>query len=211
MADAYPGIKIPLSAYIREFINIIPTHFLTQRLMNKCRSRKSYWYNHLLIFYGYALSFILFAVILRWTQTNEPFLFTNPLSILGILSFGFLLIGSLLAIYGRVRKTQPIWSMSHSTDWMFILLLLFVSLTGLLTGIFRVANLPLATYITYSIHLMLVVPFLVLEVPFAKWSHLAYRPFAIYFHRLRELTYELAPKEEFRKEKITQSVLVGGG
>jgi hypothetical protein len=34
---------------------------------------------------------------------------------------------------------------------------------------------------------MIVVPFLILEVPFAKWSHLAYRPFALYFARLKEI------------------------
>jgi hypothetical protein len=27
---------------------------------------------------------------------------------------------------------------------------------------------------------------LVLEVPFGKWSHLAYRPFAIYFEMIKE-------------------------
>jgi hypothetical protein len=35
-----------------------------------------------------------------------------------------------------------------------------------------------------------VAPFLILEVPFAKWSHLAYRPFALYFARLKEIQYE---------------------
>jgi quinone-modifying oxidoreductase subunit QmoC len=30
------------------------------------------------------------------------------------------------------------------------------------------------------------VPMLAVEVPFSKWSHLAYRPFAIYFSELRK-------------------------
>ena len=34
----------------------------------------------------------------------------------------------------------------------------------------------MAANITYIVHLMGVVPMLVLEVPFSKWSHLAYRP-----------------------------------
>ena len=37
----------------------------------------------------------------------------------------------------------------------------------------------------YVIHLMGVVPMLVLEVPFGKWAHLAYRPLAIYFARVQ--------------------------
>jgi hypothetical protein len=34
------------------------------------------------------------------------------------------------------------------------------------------------------------VPMLVLEVPFGKWSHLAYRPLAIYFQQLREKAWQ---------------------
>jgi hypothetical protein len=41
-------------------------------------------------------------------------------------------------------------------------------------------GLDAAANITYVVHLMFVVPMLVLEVPFSKWSHLAYRPLAVY-------------------------------
>jgi hypothetical protein len=34
------------------------------------------------------------------------------------------------------------------------------------------------------------VPMLVLEVPFGKWAHLAYRPLAIYFARVQVLAEE---------------------
>ena len=34
-------------------------------------------------------------------------------------------------------------------------------------------------------HLSLVVPMLALEVPFSKWSHLAYRPLAMYLAQVR--------------------------
>lgn len=33
---------------------------------------------------------------------------------------------------------------------------------------------------------MILIPMLVIEVPFSKWSHLAYRPIAIYFANLKE-------------------------
>jgi hypothetical protein len=36
---------------------------------------------------------------------------------------------------------------------------------------------------------------LVVEVPFSKWSHLAYRPFAIYFAHLKRAA------KAYRKEK----------
>jgi hypothetical protein len=39
---------------------------------------------------------------------------------------------------------------------------------------------------------------IIIEVPFSKWSHLAYRPFAIYFYRL---------KKKARAEMVYQSSL----
>jgi hypothetical protein len=41
-------------------------------------------------------------------------------------------------------------------------------------------DLALATYVFYVVHLMIAVPMLVVEVPFSKWSHLLYRPLALY-------------------------------
>lgn len=37
------------------------------------------------------------------------------------------------------------------------------------------------TYFTYVIYIMVLFPMLMIEVPFYKWSHLAYRPIAICF------------------------------
>jgi hypothetical protein len=51
-----------------------------------------------------------------------------------------------------------------------------------------------AANITYVAHLMGVVPMLVLEVPFSKWSHLAYRPLAMYFTEVRADTAEARQK-----------------
>ena len=194
MSDMPKDVKVPFSVYLKELIKLLPVHFFTQKYMKKCEKNRSYWFVHLLLFYGYGSAFILFVILLRFVQTDEPFLFVNPLSILGILSMFALFTASLLVIYGRLAKTRPIWEHSHSIDWMFILLLFATTLTGALVGIFRVLNMPLLTYYTFVIHLMIAAPFLLLEVPFAKWSHLAYRPFAIYFYKVKESALEKAFK-----------------
>ena len=46
-------------------------------------------------------------------------------------------------------------------------------------------GLDAAANVTYIVHLALVVPMLALEVPFSKWSHLAYRPLAVYLAQVR--------------------------
>jgi hypothetical protein len=45
---------------------------------------------------------------------------------------------------------------------------------------------PYAAYYSYIIHIAVLVPMLVVEVPFSKWSHLAYRPLAKYFSELKK-------------------------
>jgi ferredoxin len=182
--------RISIKAYIMEFIKIMPIHFFTQKKIRDCSdgsSDRKYWFYHVIFFCGYVTSFVLFLFLLRYTQTNMPFLFFNPLSIVGLAATGALFFAAGVVIYGRTRKSRPVWKYSHPTDWMFIVLLLLTVATGIFTGVFRSIGIPLATYLTYSLHLMIVAPFLILEVPFAKWSHLAYRPLAIYFARLKEI------------------------
>ena len=181
---------IPLTKAFVELIKIVPLHFFTQLRLAKCSFRE-YWYIHLMIFYGYGLSFILFVPLLRLTLTNKPFLLVDPLSIAGVLSTILLIIGATLAIKGRLEKKTHVWKYSHHTDWMFVTLLFLVTITGILTGIFRTLGYPLPTYIAFAAHIVLVTPFLALEVPFAKWSHLAYRPFSIYFYKLKTLRGEV--------------------
>lgn len=179
-------IKLPLKTYVKEFLKTLTPNFLTQRLFGYCNDRK-YWLIHLLIFYGYLASLILFEVLLIFTHTNDPFLLVSPLSFLGLFSVFAITYGGLEAIRGRVKKSKPIWKYSHPTDWMFIILLVLICITGIFTGIFRSVGWALPTYVIFSIHLSIVVPFLVLGVPFTKWSHIAYRPLALYFAKLNEI------------------------
>jgi nitrate reductase gamma subunit len=182
---------IPIRTYIVELVKTLPIHFFTQKRLRDCAERSSdgkYWVYHLMFFGGYVTSFVLFMILLRYTLTNAPFLILNPLSAVGIAATAALLFPAILTIHGRIKKSRPVWKYSHPTDWMYLLLLMLTVATGILTGIFRYIEMPLATYLAFSLHLMIVVPFLILEVPFAKWSHLAYRPFALYFARLKEIT-----------------------
>jgi len=62
--------------------------------------------------------------------------------------------------------------------------------------ILRLMDIPFATYAMYILHLMIAVPMLVLEVPFSKWSHLAYRPMAVYLKGVKEKYFaELKSRE----------------
>jgi hypothetical protein len=54
---------------------------------------------------------------------------------------------------------------------------------------------------------MVVVPMLVLEVPFSKWSHLAYRPLAMYFSKVRAEALARVPEAIPEPVLVTQRVV----
>ena len=188
--------KIPLSVYLSEAWRL-PFEAATQKQWATCDDRPS-WVTHLFLVSGYVLMFGIIVLFLPWFQTDNIYPIYHPQRWLGYYATIVLLYGSGRAIWGRLERVRQMHRFSHASDWLFPILLFTVTLTGILVHIFRYAGLPLATYYTYVIHLALLVPMLVLEVPFGKWSHLAYRPLAIYFEavkvKAREMeTAELAP------------------
>ncbi|MBE2197453.1 MAG: 4Fe-4S ferredoxin [Anaerolinea sp.] len=188
---------VPLSLYATEAWNLI-YHFVTQKRFSKCDEeeggtfwQKPRWRNHWILVSGYVTMFVLVVVFLRWFQTDEIYPIWHPQRWLGYYATIALLFGATDAIWGRIKREHQMHRFSHPSDWMFPILLLLTTLTGIFLHTFRYLGLPMATYIIYVIHLAIVVPMLVLEVPFGKWSHLAYRPFAIYFQAIKEKAQSL--------------------
>ena len=104
--------------------------------------------------------------------------------------FGYLASAGLLgtgiwALRGRLRRTETHYRHSHETDWIFLGMLLYVAATGVAQHVLHRIGQGHAANILYLAHMMGVVPMLVLEVPFSKWAHLAYRPLAMYFSELQ--------------------------
>jgi nitrate reductase gamma subunit len=101
-----------------------------------------------------------------------------------------LLVAVGYAIYGRLQKIEAHLRHSHESDWIFLLLLLAVTVTGILQHVLHRTGTDLAANVAYVVHLALVVPMLTLEVPFSKWSHLVYRPLAMYLAQIHRVALE---------------------
>jgi hypothetical protein len=97
-----------------------------------------------------------------------------------------LLIFSGEALIGRVRKGEQIHRFSHPSDWLFPAFIFIGTLTGILVHFFRYAGWPWPTYIMYVLHVMAMIAMLDTEVGIGKWSHLFYRPLAMYFEAVKE-------------------------
>lgn len=168
--------------YVRHVL-LLPVHFFTQKKFRECENRMP-WLQHLVLMLSYLTMLVLIMLFLRQMQegpqVNWFAHFFGYLSAIGLVGT------SALALRGRIRKETGYHQHSHESDWTFLILLLYVSLTGIAQHVLHRAGLPLAANITYIVHLMGVVPMLVLEVSFGKWSHLAYRPLGVYLARVQE-------------------------
>ncbi len=173
--------KIPLTLWLSELRTLV-IHFFTQKRWRDCPA-PTRWWKHVLLVSGYLTMMLLVIGMLRWFQTNGSH--WRVIDLLGYYATGVLLFFTGEAILGRLRRRDEIHKYSHLSDWTFLILLFVTSLTGILVHVFRLAGLAMPTYVTYVVHLAVAVPMLVVEVPFGKWSHLAYRPLALYLLAIR--------------------------
>ena len=177
---------IPARLYLQEAKEFF-TQFFTQKKLKACGtpSQNLQWINHLLIMSGYSTIFLLVVVGLRWFQRDEIYPIWHPVRLLGYYATAAILYGTTVALVGRLQKSKPVYAHSHSSDWAFLILLWLTSFTGILIHFGRLLGLPLMTYLIYVIHMMIAVPMLVIEVPFAKWTHQLYRPLVLYLMKVK--------------------------
>lgn len=175
--------NIPLGVYLEEAWRL-PYQFFTQQRFAQCDEKRN-WTSHFLLVTGYVIMLVLVVFLLPWFQTDNIYPLWHPQRWIGYYATIVLLYGAGRIIWGRLQKARQMHRFSHLSDWLFPILLLGTTITGILVHLFRYLGWPLPTYYIYVIHLAVLVPMLVLEVPFGKWSHLAYRPLAIYFEAVK--------------------------
>ncbi len=177
---------IPAQTYLKEAKEFV-VQFFTQKRFDTCGtpSQRTQWFVHLLIMTGYSAVFLLVVAGIRWFQRDEIYVLWHPVRLLGYYSTFAILYGVTYAIIGRVKRSKSVYEHTHSTDWAFLILLWLTAFTGILIHVTRLLELPLTTYYLYVIHLMIAVPMLVIEVPFAKWTHQLYRPLILYLMKVK--------------------------
>jgi quinone-modifying oxidoreductase subunit QmoC len=178
---------VPIAIYLGEAKEFV-LQFFTQKKFAACgtASQKTQWINHLLIMTGYSIVFALVVIGIRWFQRDEIYPLWHPIRLLGYYATFAILYGTTIAIMGRLKKSKTVYAHSHSSDWAFLILLWLTTFTGILIHAGRLLEWPLATYAIYVIHMMVAVPMLVIEVPFAKWTHQLYRPLILYLMKVKQ-------------------------
>jgi len=169
-------LRIPIRTYLKH-IYLLPLHFCTQKRYAQCSSKKP-WLVHLGLMLSYVTMLVLIMFFLDAMQAGPEIRwsvhalgYAASLGLLGTVGY---------ALVGRIRKKQVHLRHSHESDWIFLAMLLLVTVTGVVQHVLHRSGSDTAANVVYVAHLMLVVPMLTLEVPFSKWAHLAYRPLAMY-------------------------------
>ncbi len=182
---------VPAAIYFQE-VEEFAVQFFTQKRFKACGtpSQRVQWINHLLIMTGYCIVFLLVVVGLRWFQRDDVYAVWHPIRLLGYYATCAILYGTTMAMIGRIKKNKTLYAHSHSSDWAFLVLLWLTAFTGILIHGARLLEMPLTTYALYVIHMMIAVPMLVIEVPFAKWTHQLYRPLVLYLMKVKARAFE---------------------
>jgi len=184
--------EVPLSSYFTQLPELF-IQFLTQKRWRECAAGMAkHWLRHALLVSAYGTMMILVVGFLyRFQVQDASFHWT---SLLGYYSTLILLGATSWIIVDRLRKRQQIHKYSDLADWLFVILLLLTTLSGILLHVARLLNLPMTTYVFYTAHLVIAVPMLIVEVPFGKWSHMLYRPLALYLMAVQERVRAKAPQ-----------------
>ena len=180
------SFDVPWWLYIKQFYQL-PWHFFTQKRYAECEKKREHavympWIIHLGLMLGYVTMLILVMVFIEQLQAGPDIRW--QVHIFGYLATIGLITGTVYFIRSRLKKHYIQYKKSHGTDWVFVVLLLIIVVTGILQHIFHRTGLLQLANITYVVHLMSVVPWL-LRMPFSKWAHLVYRPLAMYFAAIR--------------------------
>jgi len=191
--------RIPGSVYLSEAGAALRYGF-TQDRIAKCpgESFKSRRVKHSALFAGGLLMFVLLAFFLRFFQTDAIYPFYHPQRWLGYIATVLLVYGSVDILAGRIRKKEEIHKHSEFSDYSLPVLILLSATTGITVHIFRYSGLAFAAHYAYLVHLVVSVPILVVEMPFGKLSHMAYRPLAVYLQAVKDKAASLRAGEEKR-------------
>lgn len=174
-----PGIKVKFMTYIKEFKELL-THMFTQKRTLGCDDSQSRWFMHLILVFGY-LALLFTTVVLDWFGTENLFII-----LLGYLESIVIFTTTFIFVLGRIKKNKELNKFSQPSDWLFVIWLFLMGFTAFIVRIFIDLNIIENNIWMYLFHLIVLVQWALIIVPFGKWTHFLYRSFAMYFEKIKQ-------------------------
>jgi ferredoxin len=179
-----PDKKLTLTSKLRTWLSTLIGSVVNQSLVQidflKCTNKNRY-YAHLALFWGFIGLGIATGIDYVIGLGKIPLYPVPPQRVLGIVSGVAFTLAATYYMLKRLRKDERHVRLSHSSDWVFVVLLFLAGITGLLLTLFLYLDSALAAYSMYAVHLVIVFDLLVLA-PFTKFAHALYRPLAMWMN-----------------------------
>ncbi|MFO7828782.1 MAG: quinone-interacting membrane-bound oxidoreductase complex subunit QmoC [Bacteroidales bacterium] len=152
---------------------ILHSHF------SSCTAQKTRKIAHILVFYGFILLLFVTAFAIYAAVTHQyPLGLTNPFKILGNVAAIMLFIGLGIMIINRIFDKQNFGNSTYA-DWLFLISMFLLTLSGVLVEAARFLNWNTAYYL-YFFHLICVW-FIIIYLPYTKFGHLLFRLVAMVY------------------------------
>jgi len=170
----WKALGLKSRGFISDLVGAI-VQILKHSRFKECGVNTFRYYAHMLMFYGFIIIGIstlgALAYLNIYGRLSLPL--TNPIKIVGNFGAILLLIGVIWVIGKRLGERNKIGAPNYN-DWFFMITLLIVGITGVLTEGARLLNIANIAYPMYLIHLIAVFCLLI-YAPYSKFAHLLYR------------------------------------
>ncbi|MBA7538696.1 hypothetical protein ES705_30973 [subsurface metagenome] len=171
-------IKVPFSIYFKGIWELI-VHMFTQKRALGCDDNQLRWFEHFILVLGY-LGLLFTTVFLDWFSTENLFII-----ILGYVESMIIFIVTIDFVSGRIKKNKEINKFSQPSDWLFVVWLFLMGFTAFIVRLFIDTSILENAIWMYLFHLIILVQWALIIVPFGKWTHFLYRSFAMYFAKIK--------------------------
>ena len=175
-----PKVNVPIASYFKASGELF-VHMFTQKRSLGCDNNQFRWLEHLVLVIGY-LALLFTTVFLDWFSSTNLFVI-----ILGYVESIAIFIITIDFVKSRIKKTKEVSKHSQPSDWFFVIWLLLMGVTAFVVRLFIDINLLEQNIWLYLFHMIVLVQWAVIIVPFGKWTHFLYRSFAMYMGSLKQI------------------------
>lgn len=153
-------------------------HMFTQKRSLSCETSKDgniWWFEHLMLVLGY-LGLLFTTVALDWFNTGNI-----AIVITGYFFSAVIFIVTAEFTIRRLQKRNVKTSSSKPSDWFFLVWLMMMGISAFGVRLFIDLNILDRNFWLFIFHMIVLVQWSLVIVPFGKWTHFLYRSFAMYF------------------------------
>ncbi len=173
-----PKVKVPIMAYFKSLGELF-VHMFTQKRSLGCDDNQFRWFEHFILVIGY-LALLFTTVFLDWFSSTNMFVI-----ILGYVESIAIFIITIDFVLDRIKKSKEVSKHSQPSDWLFVIWLLLMGFSAFVVRLFIDINILEQNSWMYLFHMIVLVQWAVIIVPFGKWAHFLYRSFAMYMAKLK--------------------------